>query len=253
MALDSRPASASRRTALFSDQKFSPSLWSTLARESLLRLGNDYQMFLRKGAPAPSNAPAPAVPAKTVQPPSTPLLRKEIYKAPQQSPISKVLDTFASDSDLSKAADAVASEVGTRMAEAPIPELFRSVSSHPIATPPAPPTAAAAATRPNLIGAYLSRAKAQCQSLAVKYSPPWYREMIAQWDTWWSRDRINKITEKCLPNRDLDALIVEGGSVKQHCMIASLILTHRSARWSCLRFANRGPLWRSATRYSAHP
>ncbi|KAF8550767.1 hypothetical protein OG21DRAFT_1499585 [Imleria badia] len=210
VALDSRPTSASRRTALFSDQKFSPSLWSTLARESLLRLGNDYQTFLRKGAPAPANVLAPAIPTKTAQPPSTPLLRKEIYKAPQQSPISKVLNTFASDSDLLKAAEAVASEVGTRVVEAPIPELFRSASSPPVAAPPPPPTTAATATpQPDFIGTYISRAKAQCQSLVVKYTPPWCQDVVAQWDTWWSRDRMNKVTEKCLPNRDLDALIVE--------------------------------------------
>ena len=215
VALDSRPASASRRTALFSDQKFSPSLWCTLARASLLRLGHDYQTFLRKGAPAPADVPAPAVPPKTLQPPSTPLLRKAIYKAPQQSPISKVLDTFASDSDLSRAAEAVASEVGTRVMDAPIPELFRSVSSLPVAAPPPSATTAATATpQPNLIGAYVSHAKAQCQNLVAKYSPLWCREVVAQWDAWWSRDRINKVTEKCLPNRDLDALIIEGGPRK---------------------------------------
>ena len=216
VALDSRPTSASRRTALFSDQKFSPSLWSTLARESLLRLGHDYQTFLRKGVPAPADVPTLAVPPKTLQPPSTPLLRKAIYKAPQQSPISKVLDTFASDSDLSKAADAVASEIGTRVTEAPIPELFCSTSSAPVAAPPPPTTTAAAATpQLDLLGTYVSRAKAQCQSLVVKYSPPWYRGVVAEWDAWWSRDRINKITEKCLPNRDLDALIVEGKPIKR--------------------------------------
>ncbi|KAI9462554.1 nucleoporin protein Ndc1-Nup [Boletus coccyginus] len=210
LALDTRPASASRRTALFSDQKFSPSLWSTLARDSLMRLGHDYQTFLRKGAPAPADVPTLAVPPKTLQPPSTPLLRKAIYKAPQQSPISKVLDTFASDSDLSKAADAVASEIVTRVTEAPIPELFRSTSLPPVAAPPPPTITPAAATpRLYLIGAYVSRAKAQCQDLVVKYSPPWYQQVVAEWDAWWSRDRINKVSEKCLPNRNLDALIVE--------------------------------------------
>lgn len=238
VALDSRPAGASRRTALFSDQKFSPSLWGTLARESLFRLGNDYQTFLRRGAPAPANVPAPIVPTKTVQPPSTPLLRQAICKAPQQSPISKVLDTFASDSDLSKAADAVASEVGTRVAEAPIPELFRSASSRPAAVPPQPTTAASAAPQPELIGAYVSRAKIQFQSLAITYSPTWCREVVMEWDAWWSRDRINKVTEKCLPNRDLDALIVGGGLMKKHSTITLLMLTNCSARWSHLRFAN---------------
>ncbi|KAH0828828.1 nucleoporin protein Ndc1-Nup [Lanmaoa asiatica] len=210
VASDSHTASASRRTALFSDQKFSPSLWSVLARESLLRLGHDYQMFLRRGAPAPTDVPAPIVPPKTSQPPSTPLIRKAIYKPPQQSPISKVLDTFASDSDLSKAADTVASEVGARVMEAPIPELFRSASSPPVvAAVSSTTTATATSPRLDVIGAYASRAKAQCQSLIVKYSPSWCQDAVTQWDAWWNRDRINKATEKCLPNRDLDALIVE--------------------------------------------
>lgn len=225
-----------------------------MARESLLRLGHDYQTFLRKGAPAPADVPTLAVPPKTLQPPSTPLLRKAIYKAPQQSPISKVLDTFASDSDLSKAADAVASEMGTRVTEAPIPELFRSTSLPPFAAPP-PPTITPVAPTPrlDLIGAYVSRAKAQCQNLVVKYSPPWYQQVVAEWDVWWSRDRINKISEKCLPNRNLDALIVEGGLIETRCTIRLLMLAIFSAGWSCLRFADRGPLWRRPTRYPAHP
>ena len=216
VALDGHASGASRRTALFTDQKFSPSLWSTLARESLSRLGHDYQTFLRRGAPAPADVPAPAVASKTSQPPGTPLLRKEIYKAPpQQSPISRVLDTFASDSDLSKAADAVASEVGTRFMETPIPELFRSTSSPPVAAAPPPTTVAAATPQPYLFSAYVSRAKAQCQSLVVGHSPSWCREVVGQWDAWWSRDRINKVTEKYLPSRDVDALIVEGGHYEE--------------------------------------
>lgn len=215
-ASDSRAASAARRTALFSDQKFGPTLWSTLARESLLRLGEDYQRLLSKGVPAPAPAPiASAAPGKTVQPPGTPLLRKPIYQASQRSPISKVLDTFASDSDFTKATDAIASEVGARMQEAPIPELFRSTAAPPpVATAAAPPSTtvlSGATILPNFVFAYTSHAKAQCLSLADKHAPPWCRQAVAQWDAWWRRDRINKVAEKCLPNRDLDALIIEGG------------------------------------------
>ncbi|KAG9309703.1 nucleoporin protein Ndc1-Nup-domain-containing protein [Chiua virens] len=210
VARDSHAASASRRAALFSDQKFSPSLWSTLARESLLRLGRDYQTFLRKGALPLPEAPAPAAPPKAAQPPSTPLIRKAIFKAPQKSPVSKVLDTFASDSDLSKASDAVASEGGTRVLEAPIPELFRSVSSPSVAAAAPPATAVVApAPKPGLIRTYTSRAKEQCLGFVDQHLPPWCRDVVGQWDAWWRRDRINKVTEKCLPNRDLDALIVE--------------------------------------------
>ncbi len=53
-ATEDSPAASNRRTALFGDQKYNPSMWSTLARESLLTLGHDYQLFLRRGQPAPS-------------------------------------------------------------------------------------------------------------------------------------------------------------------------------------------------------
>lgn len=215
VALDGHASSASRRTALFSDQKFSPSLWSTLARESLLRLGHDYQAFLRRGAPAPAPAPGPTVVPKASQPPATPLLRKAIYKAQQQSPISKMLDTFASDSDLTKAADAVATEVGMRVMDAPIPELFRSTSAPPTATAPASATTPTAAVpQPDVFSAYLSRAKAQSQEWAIKHAPLWCREAVGEWNAWWHRDHTNKVAEQCLPNRDLDALIVQGGPHK---------------------------------------
>ena len=52
-ASDDSPAASARRTELFADQKYNPSMWSTLARESLLTLGHDYQLFLRRGQPAP--------------------------------------------------------------------------------------------------------------------------------------------------------------------------------------------------------
>lgn len=52
-AIDESPAGADRRKALFADQKHNPSMWSTLVRETLLLLGNDYQLFLRRGAPPP--------------------------------------------------------------------------------------------------------------------------------------------------------------------------------------------------------
>ena len=146
-----RDTSASRRTALLSDQRFSPSLWSTLAQESRLRLCHDYQIFLRGGAPA------------------TP--------------------------------------------EEVIPGLFRSTSSPPVAAP---------SPRPHLFSAYVSRVKAQCQNLIVEYSPSWCREVAGELDAWWSRDRIDKVAEMRLPNRDLDAFIVEGGPVKKYCTLDCL-------------------------------
>jgi nucleoporin NDC1 len=210
VATDDSAASAARRAALFSDQKFSPSLWSTLAREALLRLGQDYQTFLRRGKPAPPAAvPVSAAAPKNPDPPSTPLLRQAIYKAPRQSPISKVLDSFASDSQPTKATDTAATQVETRAKDVvPIPELFRSVSA-PSAVTAAPvvvPTQQPVASSSIIV----ARVKQECGGLVVKYSPPWSREVAARWHEWWTRDRINKVAETCLPNRELDVLIIQG-------------------------------------------
>ena len=177
-----RDVGASRRTALFSDQRFSPSLWSTLVHRSLLRLWDDYHAFLLRGAPA------------------TP--------------------------------------------EEVIPGLFRSTSSPPVA---------AATPRPHLFSAYVSRAKAQCQNLVIECFPSWCQEAAAELDTWWSRDRIDKVAEIRLPNRDLDALIVEGGPLKKYCTPDCLRGLSYSACWFCLCLVNRGPLWGGPTGCSTHP
>ena len=51
LATDETPAGTTKRAALFADQKYNPSIWSTLVREALLVLGQDYQLLLRRGAP----------------------------------------------------------------------------------------------------------------------------------------------------------------------------------------------------------
>ncbi|KAF8120125.1 hypothetical protein EV363DRAFT_1408203 [Boletus edulis] len=102
--------------------RVAPSMWSTLARESLLRLGHGYQTFLRRGAHPPADVPALAVPPKAVEAPSISLLRWAIFKAQEQSPVAKVLAG--------------------------------------VTTP-----------QQNLIGTYVSRAKARCRGLVVKYTP----------------------------------------------------------------------------------
>ena len=53
LANDESEAGSAKRVALFADQKYNPSLWSTLVREALLTLGRDYQLLLRRGAPPP--------------------------------------------------------------------------------------------------------------------------------------------------------------------------------------------------------
>ena len=53
------PEASTRRSALFNDQKHIPNMWVALARESLLTLGRDYQLFLRRGQPAAPRTPLP--------------------------------------------------------------------------------------------------------------------------------------------------------------------------------------------------
>lgn len=51
VACNDTPEGGARRTELFTDQKYHPSLWTTLAREALLTLGRGYQLLLRRGKP----------------------------------------------------------------------------------------------------------------------------------------------------------------------------------------------------------
>jgi nucleoporin NDC1 len=51
LATEGSPAAGTRRTAMFGDQKYNPTMWSALAREALLLLGKDYQLLLRRGKP----------------------------------------------------------------------------------------------------------------------------------------------------------------------------------------------------------
>ena len=48
--------STALRSSLFSDQKYSPSLWSHLVRQSLLLLGHDFQTLACRGQPLPTPA-----------------------------------------------------------------------------------------------------------------------------------------------------------------------------------------------------
>lgn len=218
LASDESSTGSTRRTALFGDQKYSPSLWNVLARQSLLRLGQDYQAFLRRGAPiTPPVAVAPAVP-KPKDPPSTPLIRKAIFKAPRQSPLGSMLDSVSSDSELSKAANAVAGEMEERANQMHIPELFRSVAPSSAAAPVA--SGILAKPTSSIISGFTAQAKSYSRNFIVGYCPAWLKELTMRWKKWFYRERLNKVVEVCLPNRELDALIIEALS---HFVCASLV------------------------------
>ncbi|KAG6819110.1 hypothetical protein H0H93_015355, partial [Arthromyces matolae] len=102
---------ANQRSALFNDQKYNPSLWSHLVRESLVFLGKDYQHLLRRGKPAPPAPVKPVLPAAPATPSRlntpTPLIRTSIFKsAKQASPIRNVVESLGSDGPLAQALNA---------------------------------------------------------------------------------------------------------------------------------------------------
>ncbi|KAG9220169.1 hypothetical protein CCMSSC00406_0007136 [Pleurotus cornucopiae] len=121
IASSDSPTASAQRAALFNDQKFMPSLWSSHTRESLITLGRDYQHFIRKGAPAPPPPTAPAAP-RAADPilPSTPkkLIQKPIYQSARQSPIHNVIDSLAADGSFAQAIE-----------ETHVPDIFRSVTN----------------------------------------------------------------------------------------------------------------------------
>lgn len=210
LASDESSAGSARRTALFGDQKYSPSLWNVLARQSLLRLGQDYQTFLRRGAPVPPPVVvAPAIP-KPKDPPSTPLIRKAIFKAPRQSPLGSMLDSVSSDSELSKAAEAVAGEMEERASQMHIPELFRSVAPSSAAAPAA--NAVLPKPTSGIISSFIAQVESRSRDLVVSWCPDWLKESAMRWNKWFHRERLNKVVEVGLPNRELDALIIEGAA-----------------------------------------
>ncbi|KAI0367282.1 hypothetical protein BV20DRAFT_970683 [Pilatotrama ljubarskyi] len=207
---DNSSAASARRTSLFADQKYSPSMWSTLARETLLTLGHDYQLLLRKGKPALPSSAASAVAPKPQVPlpaPATPLIRTRVYKPAQTSPLHAALDTFASDGPLAAAVSETA-EAGASH----IPELFRSV------IPTSPQTKAEAAVESvkkaeenviALVNQTKSRWRETVSSGLNAFLPRGVVQNASQVRSWWTRERVHKVAETSLPNRFMDALAAE--------------------------------------------
>ncbi|KAI0083890.1 nucleoporin protein Ndc1-Nup [Irpex rosettiformis] len=211
---DESAAGIAKRTALFADQKYNPTLWATLVRETLLRLGKDYQLFLRRGAPpVPASAPI-TPPAQKIDPPAqvpkTPLIRKQVLKPSKSSPLRSALDTVASDGAITTALTSAA-EVGASQ----IPELFRSVmSSHPPSVIAKAETAVAAVqAKEKDIQKRVAEApgkwKAQVSEQLARYFPPFIRSAAKDADEWWRAERLHRVAEVSLPNRKLDGLAID--------------------------------------------
>ena len=151
----------------------------------------------------PLLAPAPAPPVLKPAPPSTPLLRKQIFKAPTQSPIRSVIDSIAADGALTQA---VQNSVQTTAAH--MPELFKGIQS-PAAAIKQPLTLIENEAAVKAITAPVRSISSLKRLLPVSV-PPTLSRIREHWENWWRRERVNKTAEASLLYREVDALIVEG-------------------------------------------
>ncbi|KAG6878235.1 hypothetical protein C0993_010357 [Termitomyces sp. T159_Od127] len=200
---------ANLRSSLFNDQKYNPNLWSHLVRESLLFLGKDYQHLCRRGKPAPlplkpATPAAPATPSRpSVVTNKTPLIRTSIFKSSKQaSSMRNAVESLRSDGPIAQALDA-----GT--AATHIPELFKSVET---AVLPAPKKEQVKKNMEKIEGTverYVKQAKGELRKVVLSSMPVWVNEIAMQIDTWWNKERLEKTAQSCLPNVELDVVIVD--------------------------------------------
>ncbi|KAJ8507456.1 hypothetical protein ONZ45_g10177 [Pleurotus djamor] len=203
LSADDSSNGVARRATLFNDQKYMPNLWSTLAKDGLTLLGRDYQLFLRRGGPAPPvPAAAPAPPPPQPMFPSTPkkLIEKPIYQSHKQSPIRNVIDSLAADGSIAQAID-----------EAHVPEIFKSVTQviEPAGTVAKEEVQKVQEAGKGAVGTLKTLVHEGVADAVTKYAPAWVHDASESWKSWWTRERESKLAEACVPNRQLDALIIE--------------------------------------------
>lgn len=192
--------------------------------------------------PVPTPAPAPtskiSAPAPGTTNPHTPLIKKPILRSSQSqppsssssgfSPLTAVLDSFASDSKLSHAVE-VAADAGVEHMH--IPELFRSVEGL-VGTPVKAIKGKEASVKTAGVGAnalgfglgLVERVKGKGKEVVNGYLPTLPVSVVvvghglvgdaAGWaKKWWRAERLGKVVEGCLPRRELDVLVIEGTSL----------------------------------------
>jgi len=209
LAVESSNTASTRRTALFGDQKSSLNLWGVLARQSLLLLGEDYQLLLRRGQPPslPINStPIASPPVAPVIGTPTPLLRQPIFRSSVLgSPGTGALDALASDGPLAKAVDAGAEATQ-------IPELFRSAETHVLAAP----LAVEVKKDVEQVVTVGSRVKhnlwAAVTAQVLRLVPDGAKVFSEDVMNWWQKDRAHKVVENVLPFKELDVVVIDGTS-----------------------------------------
>ncbi|THH32208.1 hypothetical protein EUX98_g1993 [Antrodiella citrinella] len=211
LASDPSSAGAARRTALFADQKFNPTIWATLVRATLLVLGNDYQTFLRRGVPeqaAPAPPPATEKKDSGLKIPSTPLVKTNVLKSStsgaRQSPLRSALETLVAADGVHPAAD--------DLSVSQIPELFRSVMSPSRASSGSKIPQDASKSSAPIVPApsqWSVQACAEAEKLWAKWAPQLASEVRIQVHDWWIRERVSRTVDGSLPNRKMDVLAIE--------------------------------------------
>ncbi|THV00300.1 hypothetical protein K435DRAFT_751333 [Dendrothele bispora CBS 962.96] len=218
LATNESPAGCARRSDLFADQKYSPTIWGHLCREILLLLGQDYQLLLRRGAPPPLPPPAaPSAPApQPAELPTTPakLINQPIFKSSKPSPIRSVIDSFAADGSFPKAVDEGAESVH-------LPELFKGVEN---AVLPGLEKGKGEIKRgvEGALGAVTDVTKplrGGITGVVNAYAPTPLNDAFKKWGEWWDTVRVGRAVESSLPYRELDVLAVK---VLSHLVCASL-------------------------------
>ncbi|KII85644.1 hypothetical protein PLICRDRAFT_178687 [Plicaturopsis crispa FD-325 SS-3] len=181
--------SPAERAVIFTEQKYNPGLWNVLVREALGVLGRDWRLFVAKGKPpapdaAPASAPSPALKGPQTAAP-TPLIEKQIFKPGTGSPLRSVLDSLAADGQVAGA----------------VPELFRSV--------PVPAEAKKVEEEVKkevgVVAQEVKRVVDRVKNVGTSFGTSALGE---EWNAWWGRERVDRIAEVCLPNRELDILVV---------------------------------------------
>jgi len=200
IAEDISSAAVTQRTALFADQKYTPTLWSHLIQESLSLLGQHYQLLLRRGNPEPPPPsppvpiPAPAAESRLVSSNPIPTLQKSIFRDVSNANAS------ASDSTPSRAVNASVNVIE-------LPEIFRSETHIEIM----PKQEVHKGTVK--VNDVMAKKKAINQSLRKvcnKCLPIVMKQYLHGLEAWWKEDRISKNVEKSLPFRELDVVVIEG-------------------------------------------
>lgn len=206
VAEDLSSPAVTQRKALFADLKYTPTLWSHFIHESLLLLEQHYQLFLRRGNPAPPPSPpsppipipAPApnpglIPSRTI-----PLLRKGIFK-----------DASQDVADIMSNSDGPISHTNANAIK--IPKIFLSefqVEAMPKVTKQEVHKGV------ENVNSVMETTKRRINEFACvvysNYLPSSVTEHLDGWSAWWGNDRMSKNVEKSLLWRELDAVIIEG-------------------------------------------